>query len=671
MKNWTVGKRLTVGFTLVCMITIILGAFAIWGMKEAVTKALRIDKEYVSQVKVADEVLQNSLKTMLEIRGYSLTGEGEYLEKGRKHLEVLNRGITEAKNLSDKYPSLTKLKEGVSLAEKSVKEYESLLSQTVQFNEAIAQNRRSMEEAERVFLNQILLFLSNQYRILEEEVNKGISPEKLKERMNKIMWMNEVIDLGNAIIIANFKAQALRNFEILREGMKNFDAIEKKLEDIRKITYQDVNIKQIERIKESAATYKKAIDDLIKNWNSLEEVAKKRRISGDQVMNAADEVYKHAIEKISELTNKSVLELSRTSRILLIGSIGVLILSICIAFFITRSITLVLRESVNELKESAEQVASAAEQVSSASQSLAEGASQQAAGIEESSSAIEEMASMTKQNADNADQANTLAKQAAKSAQDAKNAMNKLLQQMEDIVHSSEETQKIVKTIDEIAFQTNLLALNAAVEAARAGEAGAGFAVVADEVRALAMRAAEAAKNTAALIEETIKKIREGSNVTRETNNAFGEVYGSVLKVVELVGEIAAASREQSEGINQISTAISEMDKVVQQTAASAEESAGAAEELSSQSAQLKHCVNLLIELVGGSNQKETGYGVKREASTKPKILKSLTALKLKEASKKTKETASGLPLKPGGREKEIAPDKVIPFDDEKGFKDF
>ncbi len=290
-------------------------------------------------------------------------------------------------------------------------------------------------------------------------------------------------------------------------------------------------------------------------------------------------------------------------KVTLAGAV-VMLAGILMAFFIARGITGVLKRIATQMDEGAQQVAAASGQVSGASQSLAEGASEQAASIEETSSSLEEMSSMTRQNADNARQADNLMKEARKIVGTANGSMLQLTTSMEEISSASEETSKIIKTIDEIAFQTNLLALNAAVEAARAGEAGAGFAVVADEVRNLALRAAEAAKNTAALIEDTVKKVKAGGELVAGTNEAFGQVADSTSKVGELVGEIAAASSEQAQGIEQVNRAVVEMDKVTQMNAANAEESASAAEEMNAQAEHMKANVDKLVALAGGATRK-------------------------------------------------------------------
>ena len=296
-------------------------------------------------------------------------------------------------------------------------------------------------------------------------------------------------------------------------------------------------------------------------------------------------------------------QMAQAKTLLYAGALAAVILGLTAAFFIIRSITRPIKKVIEGLMEESEKVSASSIQVSSASQSLAEGASEQASGLEETSASMEEMSSMTKQNADHARQAKIMMEEAQGIVKKVNTHMDQMGQAITEITRTSEETGKIIKTIDEIAFQTNLLALNAAVEAARAGEAGAGFAVVADEVRNLAMRAAEAAKNTSNLIENTITAIKNGNELTAATREAFRENTLVSGKISDLIDEIASASEEQSQGINQVSQAVAEMDRVVQQNAAAAEESAAASEELNVQAAQMKAMVDDLVVLVEGQAQ--------------------------------------------------------------------
>ncbi len=342
---------------------------------------------------------------------------------------------------------------------------------------------------------------------------------------------------------------------------------------------------------------------------------------------------------------------------ILIGTISLFVL-MAVVFLIAKNIADPMTRIVGGLKDGAEQVASASEQISSSSESLAEGSSEQAASIEETSSSLEEMSSMTKQNAENAQQADSLMKEANQIVGKANDSMIGLTTSMEEISKASDETSKIIKTIDEIAFQTNLLALNAAVEAARAGEAGAGFAVVADEVRNLALRAADAAKNTAELIDGTVKKIKTGSGIVADTNEAFRKVAESSSKVGKLVGEIAAASNEQALGIGQVNTAVTEMDKVVQQNAANAEESASASEEMNAQAEQMKGMVGELMALVAGQ-----GKGAQSSASAGS--VHAPRAVPGKAVSAKM-ATTRAVTVHKGN---EVSPDQIISLDDD--FKNF
>lgn len=332
------------------------------------------------------------------------------------------------------------------------------------------------------------------------------------------------------------------------------------------------------------------------------------------------------------------------------------LISIILAVFIIRSITGPINNVIKGLQGSAHDVASASSQMSTASQNLAKGSSEQAATIEETSSSLEEMSSMTKQNADNAKQADGLMQEANKVVDQANESMAHLTDSINEISKASEETSKIIKTIDEIAFQTNLLALNAAVEAARAGEAGAGFAVVADEVRNLAMRAAEAAKETSNLIKSTDLKVNQGGEIVNNTNDAFVKVAESASKVGELVGEISAASNEQAEGIAQIKRAVVEMDKIVQQNAAGAEESASSSAELNDQADHMKHFVADLVSIATGTAQKKKksklmgeSHTVKLLTDNEPEVVKPVQIQHVKK----------------------LNPEKPLPFDEFENPNDF
>ena len=391
-----------------------------------------------------------------------------------------------------------------------------------------------------------------------------------------------------------------------------------------------------------------------------------------------NEILIQAVNKIKEDAHKQIVAATsdayamENSAKTVISIIAILVISFGLIFGwkVSTGINKTLSKIVKTLGDSSEQVASASSQVSASSQTMSQGSSEQAASIEETSSSLEEMSSMTKQNAEHANQANNLMQDANKVVLEANSSMNDLIKSMDEISKASDETSKIIKTIDEIAFQTNLLALNAAVEAARAGEAGAGFAVVADEVRNLAMRAADAAKNTSTLIEGTVKKIKEGSDLVTRTNDAFQHVADSSHKVGELVEEIAAASKEQAQGIEQVNNAVTEMDKVVQQNAATSEETASASEEMSAQSEQMRYMVNEMILLIGGG-MNESSHG-----KTNQKVLNKLFSQNRGEVTvdpafipEKSSEgrgngKGNGKHLASLSRNKEINPELVIPLDD-------
>ncbi len=274
--------------------------------------------------------------------------------------------------------------------------------------------------------------------------------------------------------------------------------------------------------------------------------------------------------------------------------------SVIIWLVISTGITRKIMTIVASLSAGARQVTAASGQISSAAQALADGSVRQAAAMEETSSALEEIASASRMNADSASQTNSLAHESRNSVGRGIESMARMKSAISEIHSSADETARIIKVIDEIAFQTNLLALNAAVEAARAGEAGKGFAVVAEEVRNLAIRSADAARGTADLIDRAVKNSQNGVEISQEVGSMLEEISEHVNRTNELIAEIASSSKEQARGVDNINQSVVEVDRVTQQNASNAEESASASEELNSQAESLNSLVSDLVELVEG-----------------------------------------------------------------------
>ncbi len=291
----------------------------------------------------------------------------------------------------------------------------------------------------------------------------------------------------------------------------------------------------------------------------------------------------------------------RTLITIAIASLLSLIIAGAVWYLVSNGIARQVTHAADALNSASEQVNNSSTQVAASSQTLAEGANEQAASLQEVSASMAQISATTRQNAENADRTNGLAETAATAAVRGVQAMENLGKVMGEIKTSSDETARILKTIDEIAFQTNLLALNAAVEAARAGDAGKGFAVVAEEVRNLAQRSAEAAKNTAQLVNQARQSSDKGVGAAGEVANILGEISSGVASVRELVGSVAEASRQQAAGVGEITSAMSRLDQVTQGTAASAEESAAAGQDLREQSRSVAAAVAELRDLTDGA----------------------------------------------------------------------
>ncbi len=381
-----------------------------------------------------------------------------------------------------------------------------------------------------------------------------------------------------------------------------------------------------------------------------------------------DELMHNALRNQVNLQDRAASTASTITWTMIIGSgIGILA-GIIIAVWTINAINRTLRRVIGGLNESSDQVYSAAHQISGASQNLAEGATEQAASLEETSSALEQMASMTRQNADNANKTNDTNKRNNKLIGDGATAVKNMSTAMGEINDSAEKISRIIKTIEDIAFQTNLLALNAAVEAARAGEAGKGFAVVADEVRNLAQRSAQAARDTTELIEGTVTRVKNGSEIANQLDSSFTEIETGSSAVSRLIAEITSATNEQAQGVDQVNTAVAQMDKVTQQNAANAEETASSSEELSSQATNLNAIVGDLVVIVEGAGAKRANLAAGTRNGSAAKTAPSSVSVR-RASAQPMKALAAPAGVSPTPQKKVVNSSDLIPF--EEGFGDF
>jgi len=635
MKNLKLATKMGIGFGILLLIAFILGGMAAWTMTRMAGESATLSNEYVPEVEVANEVERASLMTMFNMRGYAYTREQQFLDQGLAYLEEVKAHLADAEDLAARSPHLTKLKEAIRVVGDRLAEYEKMARDTIKRNEVIDRMRDQMNVSAVNFISNSEDFLSDQNRLLQEEFETTGDVARLNERLQKNVLINDIIDLGNAIRVGNFKSQATRDPEVMRESLKLFSQIDAKMAELGAITRIDRHIKMLANVRSAADNYQKAMTDLLKAWIALEDLSQRRVSVAEELLSEAKAVAEKGIEETMAIADQAEASLGLSSKIMIAGLLIALIIGVIIAVVITRGIVNPmlmgvdfakqvsdgdltadididqkdevgmlsdalrgmidrLRSIVADVKAAADNVSSGSQELSASSEEMSQGASEQAASAEEVSSSMEQMASNIRQNADNAAETERIALKSAENAQTGGKAVSETVTAMKDIAEK-------ISIIEEIARQTDLLALNAAIEAARAGEHGKGFAVVASEVRKLAERSQLAAGEISKLSVSSVA-------VAEQAGEMLTGILPDIQRTAELVQEISAACNEQNSGADQINKAIQQLDNVIQQNASVSEEMASTSEGLASQAEQLQATIDFFnINGNGGRRLSRSG----------------------------------------------------------------
>lgn len=626
MNGLKIGTKITLGYLALILILLVMVGLLTARLFSINENSQILSQDSMPMVNESSE-LERALQSMaLELRSYSLTEKKEYIDSARKiflpevemRLKAINSNLGDYKSpdKADITSRVMSIEAQVEAIKKLIIEANDMEKNLARLNQARNDFTSIRNEVFQTDLNGYFMEIQAVLSTVNQEtedfyIDLSNSMFDRYEWTNLIFWQAQAPNPGDAVSLE--KLLAIEGITDQREiegaklkNSKNINdsktALSESLDDLNKLLEEKDIPNEVQEkgraLKSKYPLIEAELTKFINEWNI--RTANDNKLA--QIINSISKDLKDLATQARDTStagaNQTQKDVSTALTAAFVGLGLTFLAGLLCAFLISNGITNSIKNAIARIMAGAGSVEQNAAILANAAGTLSQGASQNASSLESISSALEELSAMTGRNSENADQANSLMKTALTDVASAAGSMAQVINAMGEISTSGQEIGKIIKTIDEIAFQTNLLALNAAVEAARAGEAGAGFAVVADEVRNLAIRSADAARNTADLIAGTIQNINSGAGLVHQASEGFDRVGNSVDKVGALLSEVAEASREQAAGISQISRSMADMDKVTQDNLSTSSQAAGASSDLANQAEELIDTVSSLSIMV-------------------------------------------------------------------------
>jgi methyl-accepting chemotaxis protein len=600
-------------FGALVLVTALLGALAKWRLNLAISSANDVAAKRVVEVQVARAVMQTALQARWDLRGYALGAGDDYLLQGRKGLADLKEHLKAADELAEKFPDLSALRQGASEARASLALWESQIDRLESAHKNLATQEGIMDSAAKSFLQGSHDLTSSEEQRLSTEAEEKADAAKLNERMAKISLAQDIIDLGNAIRVNNFKAQNAKDVNAMQKALKGFATLENAFVHLESMLRVQADKDVLAKVRDAAEDYKSSMENVSSSITDILSLQEKIVDSSGVVVAKASGVMDGGMQGIDEAAVNVSSGLSLTNVILLVGVVIALVVGVLVAWLSTRAITLPIREGVNAL-------ASTASQISTTVAQLAANASEAAAAVAETTTTVDEVRQTAQVAADRAKAVADSAQGAASAAETGRQAteqtvqgLNLIREQMssigENITRLSEQSQAvgdIVATVTDLAEQSNLLAVNASIEAAKAGDMGKGFAVVAQEIRNLAEQSKDSTKQVRSILTDVQKAtskavlsaeqgsmgVADGGRQADEAGQAIRSLTTTVQEATRAAVQIAASSQQQLAGMEQVGRAMENIKQATSQNAEGARQLATAARSLQDVGARLKALVD-------------------------------------------------------------------------------